>query len=133
MVLWLAGLLGAAILAASVTVGVINWYAKGPYYVGLSGHHVVVYKGRPGGFLWLNPQVVDRTDVTSAMVDGTQLRKLRSGKAEPTLTKAVGYIATLAPQAPGAAPSAVTAQPTGGQQAPGTPPQAPGSTVLAGP
>jgi protein phosphatase len=41
-----------------------SWYADRTYFVGTDGDEVVVFRGKPGGFLIFDPSVSDRTDLT---------------------------------------------------------------------
>ncbi|MEA3075379.1 MAG: family protein phosphatase, partial [Actinomycetota bacterium] len=43
---------------AGAAIGV---YARGAYYVGLDHGQVAIFKGRPGGLLWFQPTVEERT------------------------------------------------------------------------
>ncbi|MHB1912582.1 MAG: PP2C family protein-serine/threonine phosphatase, partial [Acidimicrobiales bacterium] len=58
----------ALIVVLGGAVGAVVWYARGGYFVGLSGTQVTIFKGRPGGVLWFKPTVAQRTDVTTAEV-----------------------------------------------------------------
>jgi protein phosphatase len=46
--------LGVAVLA-------VGWYATRTYFVGFEGDQVVIYQGRPGGLLWIDPTLAERT------------------------------------------------------------------------
>ncbi|MCL4422994.1 MAG: protein phosphatase 2C domain-containing protein [Actinobacteria bacterium] len=87
VVLLLAVLGGAA--------GVVDWYAKDSYYVGLSGDKLVIYQGRPGGFLWFKPEVAVRTGVSTAEVLPIHLAALSAGVEEPSLAAARTYVSDL--------------------------------------
>ena len=43
----------------------IRWYVNSSYFVGISDNQVVIYQGRPGGFVGINPKIVKRTEVTT--------------------------------------------------------------------
>jgi len=85
-------LLIALIGGAGVAVA---WYARGSYFVGLSNDRLTVYKGRPGGLLWFQPTVAATSQVHSADVASYRLNDLRSGKEEPSLSRAQDYIDSL--------------------------------------
>ena len=53
----------AAVVAAAY--GFFRWYATDNWYVTIEGKHLVIYQGRPGGLLWFEPKLVDRTGVTT--------------------------------------------------------------------
>lgn len=51
-----------AVLAGGAAA--IGYYARGTYYVGFDGDRVTVFQGKPGGVLWFEPTVVERTELT---------------------------------------------------------------------
>lgn len=83
----------AAVVAAAW--GVINWYVDHSYYVGLRQDEVVIFQGRPGGFLWLHPHVVATSGLTTAHILPYHLASLRSGVQEPSLGAARAFVANL--------------------------------------
>ncbi|HEX3794643.1 MAG TPA: Stp1/IreP family PP2C-type Ser/Thr phosphatase [Acidimicrobiales bacterium] len=82
-----------AVLAAAY--GFLRWYATDNWYVTVDGKHLVVYQGRPGGLLWFQPKLVDRTSVTTAGVLPTRVPSLAADVNEPSLARARGYVANL--------------------------------------
>jgi protein phosphatase len=107
------------VLFLTVFVGILGlgaaavaWYANGVYFVGLEGEQVAVFKGRPGGFLWFDPELVERTpltvnDVLPAKVDG-----LRAGVEEPSRADADRYVNNLRQEAEQRRQSATATTPT---------------------
>jgi len=85
----------ALIVVLGGAVGAVVWYARGGYYVGLSGTQVTIFKGRPGGVLWFKPTVAQRTDVTTAQVLSSSLPQLQSGMEEASLAAAHQYVSNL--------------------------------------
>jgi serine/threonine protein phosphatase PrpC len=79
----------------------VAWYARGSYFVGLNNAEVTIYRGRPGGLLWFEPTVLERTGVRSADVPSYRLADLQSGKEEASLADARLYVQRLKDQAPG--------------------------------
>jgi protein phosphatase len=73
----------------------VAWYARGSYFVGLSNDRLTVYKGRPGGLLWFQPTVAATSQVHTADVASYRLNDLRTGKEEPSLSRAQDYIDSL--------------------------------------
>jgi protein phosphatase len=70
----------------------INWYATNSYFVGIDRGQLVIYRGRPGGFLWTKPEVVHRTGVTTAEVPSQYLGDVRRGVQESSYRDAVRYV-----------------------------------------
>ncbi len=58
---------------------VIKVYVGDSYFVGLQKNQLVIYQGRPGGFLGLEPKIVSHTGVTTAQVGPIVVPALRSG------------------------------------------------------
>ncbi|HTT85735.1 MAG TPA: PP2C family serine/threonine-protein phosphatase [Acidimicrobiales bacterium] len=86
--LLLVGLAVAAFL-------VIRFFVTDSYYVGLKSHEIVIFQGRPGGFLGIEPKVVRRTGVTTEQVGSLYLPALRAGVQEPTEAAADRYVSGL--------------------------------------
>jgi protein phosphatase len=74
---------------------VIKVYVGDSYFVGLNKDQLVIYQGRPGGFLGLDPTVVKYTGVTTQQVGSIVVPALRSGVQEPSRTAANNYVAQL--------------------------------------
>ena len=89
----------AIVLVLAGSVAAIGWYARGSYFVGLDEGQVVLFKGRPGGLLWFEPTVEERSTLTMAQVLPSRVADLEAGKPEPTLEAARRYVANLAEEA----------------------------------
>lgn len=75
---------------------VIKTYVDDSYFVGLQHNELVIYQGRPGGFLGMEPTIVSHTGVTTAQVETSLvLPSLKSGVQEPTRAAANLYVAGL--------------------------------------
>ncbi len=74
---------------------VIKVYVGDSYFVGLQKNQLVIFQGRPGGFLGLDPKIVTYTGVTTGQVGSIVVPALRSGVQEPTRTAANRYVAQL--------------------------------------
>ncbi len=73
----------------------IAWYARSSYFVGLQGDQLTVFQGRPGGVLWWQPTVKERSEVTSSEVESQHLPALRAGQVESSVSAARQYISRL--------------------------------------
>jgi len=97
------------------------WFGERSYFVGLQGNQVAIFKGRPGGLLWIQPTVTQRTALTTSTVLPARVPDLRAGKEEPSLAAAQQYVGNLAQEASslpagtpgGPAATATTAPPPG--------------------
>jgi len=73
----------------------LAWYARSTYYVAFSRGYITIFEGRPGGVLWFQPTVTDRTKFTAASVLAYELPALRAGQVEPSVAQANLYIQRL--------------------------------------
>lgn len=104
----------------------IGWYARSGYFVGLRGDKITIFKGQPGGVLWINPTIADATHTTTSDVLPHQVPNLRAGQTEPSLEAARQYINRLVAEAqaarlaavPPPPPSSTTTAPTTTTQPP---------------
>jgi protein phosphatase len=77
----------------------VGFYARGSYFVGLQGDQLTIYRGRPGGVLWLRPTVEQRTGITTGDVLASRVGDLKAGKQEPTMADARQYVHNLQAEA----------------------------------
>ena len=88
-------------------------YAQDTYHVGLDGDQVVIFQGRPGGFLWFDPTPVEDTAIDVDDVPPAVLEDLESGVTQPTLQRARRYVTNLEDRIEDTRPSVpTTTQPT---------------------
>ncbi len=77
----------------------VDYYGRNSYYVGYDKDRVVIYRGRPGGVLWIKPEMVERSTLTRTTVPSAFAREIASGKIEPTLAAAHHYLANVSNEA----------------------------------
>lgn len=77
----LVGILGG-------TAAAVGWFVESSYFVGLAGREVVIYHGRPGGLLWFQPSVVERTGLLTSQLIPPDIPALRAGLEEPSFAAA---------------------------------------------
>ncbi len=80
-------------------VAAVAWFARSTYHVGVKNEQVVIYRGRPGGLLWIQPTLAERTDLTLADVPPARRPDVESGREEPSLAQARQYVTALEEQA----------------------------------
>ncbi|MEZ5142963.1 MAG: Stp1/IreP family PP2C-type Ser/Thr phosphatase [Acidimicrobiales bacterium] len=118
---WRVALFLVLFLGVFAAVGYAFVYvANNTYFVGLDGEQVVVYQGRPGGILWIKPEVVERSDLTLVQVPEARRAQLVAGRDEPTLDDAQRFIANLRSEAAENNPASVPGT-TPGSAATGSP------------
>ena len=90
-------LIWVLLLAGVVYAGyaVIRWYVNNSYYVGLDHQSVVIYQGRRGGFVGIQPKIVKRYIITTGEVPSFDVSPLKSGVEEPSLKAAENYVTQL--------------------------------------
>jgi uncharacterized membrane protein YgcG len=80
----------AAVIAAAYAA--LRWYSMDDWYVAVDHGHLAVYRGRPGGFLWFKPHLVEETAVTTS---GVLPFAVPHDRQEPSLSAAKAYIRNL--------------------------------------
>jgi len=78
------------------TAGVVVWFDKASFFVGLDHGYVTIFQGRPGGLLWLEPSVVERTTITPAELLSSNVVYLRQGMEESSYQAARNIVHSLA-------------------------------------
>jgi len=73
----------------------VHWYVNSSYFVGLNHNQVVIYQGRPGGFVGIKPKIVDRTQMAAGQVPSYRIPDLRTGVQEPSYAAAKRYVTDL--------------------------------------
>lgn len=86
------------VLIVAAAIGTIVYTGTNTYYVGFDGQTVVIYQGRPGGVLWIDPQLQERTGITRAEVPEGLLEELDAGKQQPDLVAARQYVTNIETQ-----------------------------------
>lgn len=96
---WRVGVFVVAfLLVVGAAFGVIWWVGNRTYYVGLDGQSVVIYQGRPGGVLWIQPKLRESTGLTIDQVPADYADAVRSGVQEGSLAEAERYVQNLRDQ-----------------------------------
>ncbi len=65
---------------------------------GVDGEQVAIFRGRPGGVLWIKPELAEETSIPLAQVPAASLPAIRSGVEEASLDDARNYVANLQDQ-----------------------------------
>ena len=68
--------------------GFTVWYVDATYFVGLHDGRVAIFQGRPGGFLWFKPKLVEVTGTPPSKVFPPYRTLLRSGMIETSYSDA---------------------------------------------
>jgi serine/threonine protein phosphatase PrpC len=93
---WRVGLFVLAFLAiVGITVGVIAYMGHNTYYVGVQDEQVVIFRGRPGGVAWIQPELAETTSIPLSDVPAARLDEVEAGVEESSLDDARRYVANL--------------------------------------
>lgn len=87
-------LLFVAVLGGAA--GLVVWFNNASFFVGLDKGHVAIFQGRPGGLLWFEPSVVERTTLTPADLLASNVANLRQGMEESSYQAARNLVHDLA-------------------------------------
>ena len=92
----------------------IQWYGRSTYFVGFEGDRVAVFKGRPGGVLWLDPVLEETSSIDRDDVPADTLDDLEAGKEQSSLANANRYVDRLSERVDelAAATTTTTTRPT---------------------
>jgi len=97
--------------------GSVVWYARAPYYVGLEGEQLVIYRGRPEPVLWFEKTLAQRSNVLTTQVLANERPRLTKGVVQSSLTESQRFITNLTDAAAAANAAAglppVTSAPVG--------------------
>lgn len=125
---WRVGLFFVAlVVVVGATVFGVSYAMSNTYYVGIADDEVAIYKGRPGGLLWLEPDVVERTGIAVADVPEQWANNLPDGIDAASRAEADELVANLEAEIDGLEPPESTAPATGTTEAGVTTSTAPGS------
>lgn len=83
------------LVVLGAAAGAVWWYATNSYFVGLDDGRVAIFKGRPGGLLFIEPEMVEETDLTEAAVPPARADDVESGHEVGSLEEAQRYVRNL--------------------------------------
>ncbi len=89
----------SVLLVLGGAVAAVVWFAQSTYYVGFDDEQVAIFRGRPGGLLWIQPTLAERTDLALDEVPPSRRAAVAAGKEESSLVEARRYVASLQEQA----------------------------------
>jgi serine/threonine protein phosphatase PrpC len=93
---WRVALFVVALLAViGVVLGAIVWTGNNTYHVGFNGENVAVYQGKAGGVLWIEPKLVETTDITRSELPEDARAAVAANKEFGSEGAATRYIVTL--------------------------------------
>lgn len=78
-----------------VGVYAVSAFANNTFFVGFQGDEVAIFRGRPGGILWIKPSVEESTGIQRDEVPPQFLSDLQRGKDEATIEEARRYVQNI--------------------------------------
>ena len=109
------------ILLLGGAAAAIGLYARGTYFVGLDRGEVAIFKGRPGGLLWFEPTIEERTSLPEASVPPARIDDVRAGHEVTSISQARRYVSNLARESQPAEPATTLPPPPTTAVAPPSP------------
>ncbi len=70
------------VIVLGVAFGIVDYYAHHTYFVGNDGGRVAVFQGRPGGLLFWNPTVKQRTSLLTKTLAPADLTQVDAGHGQ---------------------------------------------------
>jgi PPM family protein phosphatase len=89
------GVLFCVLALVGVASGSTVWYARSGYFADEDDGSVVIFRGRPGGVLWLKPAEEEVTDVRIEDLDGASQERLERRPVWSTLADAREFVGNL--------------------------------------
>lgn len=110
---WRVGVFVAAfVLIIAAAFGFIWWTGTKTWFVGTSGDQVVIFHGKPGGVLWIEPTEAEDTGVTVDQIPAAALLDVEAGVEQPSLSAARTYVERLLEQKKQQSSTTTTVAPT---------------------
>ena len=78
--------------------GVVWWTGTQTWFVGVDGENLAIYRGKPNGVLWFDPQLSEVTDVKLSDVPESAFADVQAGVEEGSEQSARRYIDNLVAQ-----------------------------------
>ena len=75
-----------------VGIAAVGWYARNSYFVAFDHGKVVVYQGRPGGVLFWDPTVVEKTKLTRADLRQDPRQSVSERKEFDSKAEAIAFV-----------------------------------------
>lgn len=82
-------------VVAAVVIGATVFSARGTYYVAFKGDRVALYRGKPGGVLFLDPKLDQTTSIRRADLPQDQRIVINGHKSFGSMDKANSYLVNL--------------------------------------
>ena len=85
----------ALFAVVGVVIGAIVWSGSNTYFVGFEGDNVAVYQGKPGGVLWIDPELQETTQIERSDLPEDARAMVAGNKEFGSEAAATRFIVTL--------------------------------------
>ena len=89
---------GAVVLVVLVAFGFLLWIGTASWFVGVDEDRVAIFRGKPGGFLWMDPSVAETTTLRLDQVPPASVDAVQDGVQQSSRDAARRYVANLVEQ-----------------------------------
>jgi protein phosphatase len=83
------------VVVLAVAWAAVRWYATSAWSVTAADGVVVIEQGRPGGVLWFDPELVERTEIRVDALTPADRSKVEEGFTAGSLAEARSFVAQL--------------------------------------
>ena len=83
------------VAVVAVAFGSASWYGRNAWFADTESGQVVIFQGRPDGFLWIEPDRIESTDVLLNDLNGEAQDRLSGRPTWPSLTAAREFVGSL--------------------------------------
>jgi protein phosphatase len=83
------------LLILGIGAAALAYYAHNSYFVTLTDGKVTLYRGRPGGVLWWDPEVLESTNIRTAQLSQGMQDNLGSTREFSDKTAAEQFLANI--------------------------------------
>jgi protein phosphatase len=114
--------------------GLVLWFNDASFFVGLDRGYVAIFQGRPGGLLWFQPSVVERTTLKPSELLASNVVYLQQGMEESSYQAARDLVRNLSLERSRVSAGGVTTTTVAKTTSPGatTTPSTPATTPTVG-
>lgn len=85
----------AVLLVVGVAVGAVWYVSRNTYFVGVDGDEIAIYRGKPGGVLWIDPTFEEGTGVNLDEIPAANRLAVEEGREYADIDEARAYVERL--------------------------------------
>lgn len=85
----------AVLLVLGVAVSAVWYVSRNTYFVGVDGDEIVIFRGKPGGVLWIDPTLEEGTGVDLGEIPAANRSAVEDGREYGDIDDARAYVERL--------------------------------------